>query len=127
MDLLSDYIPLKREAIELLYCGTCNIYEITHKRDLKTNVTRSNGYELKYSEIPCRLSSQSSGTTNQTETADEFSKSITLILAPEIEIKAGSHIEVTQYGNTDTYVYSGEKRLYSDHQTISLLMKEDKA
>jgi hypothetical protein len=50
-----------------------------------------------------------------------------LFLAPEIVVKPGSKLKVTQAGRTECYVRSGEPAVYGSHQEIVLELWKEKA
>jgi hypothetical protein len=108
-----------RKAIESLYDGTCTITE--HQKVKKEN--KSTGFQevpvLK--DVPCRLSFKTINNTNSTETgASAVVQIAKVFLAPEIKVKPGSKLSVTQNGVTTEYKSSGEPAFYSTHQEIVL-------
>ena len=108
-----------RKAVESLYVGTCTITE--HQKVKKEN--KSTGFEdvVVLENQPCRISFQSINSSVTTESgASEISQIVKLFIAPEIKIKPGSKITVTQNGVTTDYKNSGEPALYSTHQVIIL-------
>ena len=50
-----------------------------------------------------------------------------LFIRPDLTIKAGSVIEVTQHGITTKYRRSGTPTVYTNHQEVILTLYEDKA
>ena len=73
---------------------------------------------------PCKLSFKKLTAASQTETAAAVSQVIKLFLAPEINVKAGSKLVVTQNGVTGKYSASGIPAVYSTHQEIVLELWE---
>ena len=56
----------------------------------------------------------------QTVSAAQVSQTVKLFIAPDIQIKAGSKITVTQAGVTAMYTHSGKATVYDTHQEILL-------
>lgn len=111
-----------RKTIERMYIGKCSVFEYKKTTDKKTKLTKQ-GEVCVYEEIPCRLSFSSSPVTdtNGVTTKEQLVK---LFLAPELVIKAGSKIVVTQNGITDEYESSGKPAVYGSHQEINLKLFE---
>ena len=108
-----------RKAVESLYNGTCTIIE--HQKVQKEN--KSTGFEevVVLENQPCRLSVQNINNANKTETgASAIVKVIKLFLGPEIEVKPGSKLVVTQNQVSTEYKNSGEPAYYHTHQEIIL-------
>lgn len=108
-----------RAAIELLYNGECNIFEYAEVKDSVTKIT-------KHSEItsiedqPCKLSFKRIGPSSQTEVAESVDTVGKLFVSPDIVVKAGSKIVVTQAGRVFEFKSSGEPAVYGSHQEIVL-------
>ena len=108
-----------RKAIELLYSGTCTITE--NQKFQKPNKSMGFREEVVFENQPCRLSFSTTNQTNQTETgAAAVTQTIKLFIAPEIQVKPGSKLTITQNGITTVYQSSGEPAFYSTHQEIVL-------
>ena len=108
-----------RKAIESLYDGICTITE--HQKVKKEN--KSTGFQdvVVLEDIACRLSFKTSNNTNQTDTGASTVTQITKVfLAPEIQVKPGSKLTITQNGVTTEYKSSGQPAIYSTHQEIVL-------
>ena len=106
-----------RKALESLYDGKCTIIE--HHKVKKEN--KSIGFEevVVLEDVPCRLSFKTINNTNQTGTGASAVAQITKVfLAPEIKVKTGSKLTITQNGVTTEYKSSGEPAFYSTHQEI---------
>lgn len=69
---------------------------------------------------PCRLSFETLKTAQQTESAAAVTQVIKLFLSPEIRVKPGSKVTVTQDGVTVDYKCSGVPAVYPTHQEIIL-------
>ena len=108
-----------RKAIESLYDGKCTITE--HQKIKKEN--KSTGFQdvVVLECEPCRLSFKTINNTHRTDTAASAVVQITKVfLAPEIRVKPGSKLAITQNGVTTEYKSSGEPAFYSTHQEIVL-------
>ena len=117
--LQKNQVVKARKAIESLYDGTCTITE--YKKVQKANKSMAFKEVVVLEEQPCRLSFQTVNSTNQTETgASVLSQSVKVFLAPEIQVKPGSKLTITQNQVVTDYQSSGEPAHYSTHQEIVL-------
>jgi hypothetical protein len=108
---------LVRLAIEKLYEGQCTI---TVKETKRVNgITRTED-KVYCENQPCKLSYQSTSSSNETETVSTSYQEIKLFIAPEIEIPEGAKISVTQDGRTELYKRSSKPMVYSNHQEVLL-------
>lgn len=74
---------------------------------------------------PCRLSFEKLQTAIQSESAATITQSTKLFVSPDVTIKAGSKLTVTQDNVTTDYTRSGVPSTYPTHQEITLeLFKE---
>lgn len=115
-----------RKAIESLYDCTCNI--TGGKEKIKDPVTKETKLipKIKYEKQSCKVSKQSLSKNNQTDTVNQIVYELKLFIAPELEIKQGDTVEVTnQFGNKEIYK-AGEGFSYNTHQEV-ILSKESKA
>lgn len=108
-----------RKAIESTYDGVAVVEEYQQVKDEVTKLT-SNEIVVVLENQPCRLSFEKLQIVNQTESAAEVTQTTKLFIAPDIEIKPGSKITVTQAGRTTEYTYSGVPAVYDTHQEIIL-------
>ncbi|WP_312047762.1 hypothetical protein [Anaerotignum sp.] len=115
-------VPLEliRKHVESLYDGKCTITEFRSQEGLINNTVPMVIGE----NIPCRLSYHSFPSGKQTDTATVASQSIKLFLSPEIEVKAGCEIVVTQNGVTTAYKASGAPAIFVSHKEIELTLKD---
>ena len=110
-----------KQAINQLYIGKVTITE--HQKVKKAN--KSTGFTdvVVLEDQPCRLSFK---TINQTSPQDNGAAALTqitkLFLDPDIEVKAGSKLTVTQNGVTTDYNCSGKPAFYTSHQEIILTL-----
>jgi hypothetical protein len=108
-----------RKAVESLYDGFCTITE--YQKIKKENKSTGFSEVVVLENQPCRLSFQTVNSTVATETgASALTQSVKLFLAPEIQVKPGSKLTVTQCGVTTEYQSSGQPAIYSTHQAIIL-------
>jgi hypothetical protein len=119
--MLSKNRVVRRKAIESLYDGLCTI--IGNQKVVAEDGTTEFEEVVVCKDQPCRLSFGSSK-TQAGETATGTMQTITLFLAPEIVVPAGSKITVTQNGRTTEYECSNTPEVYSAHQQISLSLKD---
>lgn len=108
-----------REAIESTYTGKCNVYEQHSTRNETTKLMETEEI-LVLEEQPCRISFSSIPSTSESESVATVKQSVKLFIAPEVEIKAGSKIVVTQDSVTREYSRSGISAVYPSHQEIML-------
>lgn len=118
-------LSVARTGIEMLYTDTCTVSEYRDVEDIETCIT-SKQLVIVEENVPCRLSFKTIKVTGD-DVAPSISTSTKLILAPEININAGSKIEVTRNGVTTSYKRSGEPARYTNHQEIMLELEEDYA
>lgn len=111
-----------RKAIESMYKGRCNIFEYKTVKDPITKIS-SPQEVLVHENIPCKLSYEKINSTNQSGAA-QVSMSTKLFISPNISIKAGSKIVVTQNGVTTAFSNSGEPGRFTNHQEIMLELFE---
>ena len=113
-----NFAGITRKALESMYSGVCNIIERQKVTDPVTKRTAFSEVTVLLSQ-PCRLSYKSAPITRDGEAAS-VTQEITLFISPDVEIKSGSKIEVTQRGRTTAFSNSGEPKVYDSHQEISL-------
>lgn len=112
--------------LSLLWVGKCTIYEFQDTTDPETFQTTQQEVPVLIDE-PCRLSYNKEQSTNIANGAAVVSQSITLFIRPDLVIKPGSVIEITQHGVTEKYKGSGQPAVYCNHQEIILQLYEDNA
>ncbi|MEW9093947.1 MAG: hypothetical protein AB2417_02595 [Clostridiaceae bacterium] len=124
--MLNKAFKQARKAIESLYNCTCNISGGTETvKDPITKETKSVP-KLKYENQPCKVSKQSLSKNNQTDTVNRVAYELKLFIAPEVNIKQGDEIEVTNVLGVKNKYYAGEGFPYTTHQEV-ILTKEGKA
>lgn len=109
-----------------LWIGKCTIYEYRDEIHPNTFQTTQTLVPVIENE-PCRLSYNREQATNIANGAAVVSQSITLFIRPDLVIKPGSVVEITQHGITERYKGSGQPAVYSNHQEIILELSEGNA
>lgn len=107
-----------KKFVESLYDGKCTVTE--YQKIKKEN--KSTGFQevVVLKDQPCRLSFKTISSTDPNESAAILTQTTKLFLAPEIKVKAGSKLTVTQNGVTTEYKCSGKPAVYHTHQEIIL-------
>ena len=106
-----------RKAIEATYFGTLTVTEDQTVKDEKTKLTKSVDVVVLQDE-PCRLSFEKMQTAVQSESAATIVQGAKIFVSPDISIKAGSKLTVTQDNVTTDHTRSGESAIYPTHQEI---------
>jgi CMP-2-keto-3-deoxyoctulosonic acid synthetase len=106
-----------RKAIEATYDG---VLTVTEHQKVKDEVTKVTGYKdvVVLTDQPCRLSFERLQTAIQSDSSASVAQTTKLFVSPDIVIKAGSKITVTQAGVTTDYTCSGIPAVYMTHQEI---------
>lgn len=112
-----------RRAQESLYDGCAVVSEYQSIKDPETGITRQQEVVV-FEDLPCRLSYATVTEVSQTEGAAVTAQAVKLFCSPEIGIKAGSKIAVTQAGKEQVYQCSGVPAVYFTHQEIPLSLFE---
>lgn len=112
-----------RKAIENTYTGVMMVSERQSVKDPNTHITSTKEVVVLENQ-PCKLSFEKLDATAQTETAASLTQGTKLFLPPNVEIKAGSKLTVTQNGVTTAYKSSGVPAVYPTHQEIILTLFE---
>ena len=117
---------LQNNPLSALWIGKCTIYEYQPVTDPETHQTVHNLVTV-FENEPCRLSYQKEQSTDISNGAAIISQSIILFIRPDITVKEGSVIEITQHGVVTKYKGSGKPIIYTNHQEIVLELYEDNA
>lgn len=112
-----------RKAIESQYEGLLTVTEYQDVTNPITHITHSEKVVVLENQ-PCKLSFETITTAIQTETAATISQAVKLFVSPDITIKAGSMLTVTQNGVTTEYTSSGVPAVYPTHQEIMLELSD---
>lgn len=112
-----------RKIIESTYDGIATVTEHIKVKDEKSKLTK---YEesVVLENQPCKLSYETITNANQGESASSVKQVTKLFISPDIIIKAGSKITITQAGVTIDYTCSGIPAVYDTHQEIILNLFE---
>lgn len=112
-----------RKALESMYKDSCDIIERQEVTDPETEKTRFTTVTV-HSNVRCRLSFASIPTTSEGNAA-EMAQSVKLFMPPDISVKPGSKIVVTQHNGIVTeYSNSGKPAVHTNHQEINLELFE---
>lgn len=114
---------INKTILEQLYTDKCTIYNRENVRDENTHITKQEWVVYK-EDIPCRLSSKSISTVDSSSDYPIVRQEIKLFLSPDVEIKAGSKIEVTHLGETKIYKKSSTALIYENHQELNIDLQE---
>ena len=127
MEMIADAVRQARilagKAQEDTYDGRCTVTEQQKVKDPKTKITTEKDVTVLEDE-PCRLSYSSVSAVDQTESAAKTAQVIKLFLSPDVTVRPGAKITVTQAGQTRTYACSGVPAVYATHQEIVLTLAE---
>ncbi len=110
-----------RKAIESQYTGICTVTEMQGVKEPGTNILKQTPVVV-LTDQPCKMTHKSSDTTTVVNGVAVQSQSIKLLISPDIEIKPGSQIKITQDGRTADFKRSGLPAVYPSHQEISLII-----
>ena len=110
-----------REAIESMYEGVCSVTEMQSVKNPTTGIIKQTPIVV-LTDQPCRLSHRSAETTTVANGVAVQNRTIKLFVSPDVEIKPGSKITITQNGLTADYKRSGLPAVYESHQEINLII-----
>lgn len=109
-----------KKAIESMYEYTCTVQEYQSVKDPVSKQTNKKVVTV-FEDKPCNISYENVKNANSTDSATVITQVIKLIIAPEIVIKPGSKLIVTDKNkNISEYKNSGVPSVYSSHQEIVL-------
>lgn len=112
-----------RKAIESTYNCTCNV--VKHEKVKKENKSTGFADKIVLENKKCKLSFESITSTNQNDVSAKVTQVTKLFIAPELDIKPGSRIDVkNELGVTTAYESSGQSAKYESHQEIMLKLFE---
>lgn len=112
-------ITFIRPYIEQLYEGLATIKYRPIVRDTVTGITRQGDEIILVEDEPCRVSQKSEPVSTERD-FPAATETVMLFIAPELQIPAGSHVIVTQHGETREYATSGYPAVFCTHQEINL-------
>lgn len=117
---------VNNNPLSILWKGKATISEYKEVTNEETLATTHRLVPVVIDE-PCRVSYRQEPSTNIATGAASLTQIIMLFIRPDIEIKAGSVIEVTQEGRTLKYKRSSKPAVYSNHQEVVLELYEGNA
>ncbi len=118
-ELLEQARMAHRQAVEMMYEGSCTIYEKRGVTDPETKITSQKEVPVQQ-DIACNLSFSKIIPVEKQEEGYKQVQVVKLFLAPEINVKPGSKIVVTQNKVTEVYKMSSLSAVYTSHQEIVL-------
>lgn len=110
-----------RQAVESRYTGKCTVTEMQGIKEPGTNILKQTPVIVLTNEL-CKMTHKSSDTTTVVNGVVVQSQSIKLLISPDLEIKPGSKVTITQDGRTADFKRSGPPAVYPSHQEISLVI-----
>lgn len=113
-----------KKVLQSLYKGTCTVYEYGPVKDPATKITSNQELEVLVDQ-PCRLSHKSISQVNESQGANVPVQIIKLFMDPDVVIKAGSKIVVTQDEKTRAYKNVGEPAYFTNHQELVMELFKD--
>ena len=114
------------KAVERLWTSKCIIINYTSNED-ENGITTTNK-EVIARNVPCRVSYSSDNAGTQSNTTNNISQRIKLFINSSVDIKPGSEITVTAAdGTIKEYISAGIPAVYTAHQEIVLVDKEEYA
>ena len=116
---IENAIQKARRAIESQYDGVCDIIEYQKRKNQMTKITDFEEVVVKRGQR-CRVCFENMYVNTETETTSNVVMKVKLFIAPELNIKSGSKIVVTQNSRTTAYKNSGEPAMYATHQEVML-------
>lgn len=115
-----------RKAIESTYTGVMTVSERQSVKDPNTHITSTKEVVVLENQ-PCKLSFETLSNAVQTDTVATISQGVKVFLSPDVSIKPGSKLTVTQNGVTTAYKSSGVPAVYPTHQEIMLELSNNYA
>ena len=109
-----------------LWVGKCTISEYQEITDPETWQTKHELVAVVTDE-PCRLSHNRESTVDVNGGAPYVAQTIVLFIRPDVVIREGSVIEITQHGVTNKYKRASKPAVYTNHQEVALELYEDNA
>ena len=122
-------MSIENNPLAVLWIGRCTIYEYQEVTDPITYQTSHKLVPVVYDE-PCRVSYRrvtynTHEVVNLIDGVPYVEQVIMLIIRPDLTIREGSVIEVTQHNVTTKYKRSNVPAIYTHHQEVPLDFYED--
>ncbi len=114
------YSYLVKKHMEKLYDGVCSIVEYEKQQGVINNTTEN----MKAENVLCRLSYESEKPAEQTEKTAIIQQQIKLFLPPDIAIKEGCKVIVTQEGETNAFICASKPLCYGSHKEVMLTIEK---
>ncbi len=108
-----------RKAVEATYFGTFTVTEMGKVTDERSKLAKDKPVVV-LEKQPCKLSFEKLHTAAQSDSAASVTQVTKLFVPPDIVIKPGSKITVSQDHVTTDYTCSGAPAVYPTHQEIIL-------
>lgn len=112
-----------RKAIEATYFGTLTVTEMQKVKDERSKLTKDKAVVVLENQ-PCKLSFEKLQTAIQSDSAATITQVTKLFVSPDISIKPGSKLTISQDNVTTDYTCSGVPAVYPTHQEIILELFE---
>ena len=112
-----------KKHIERFYDGVCTVTTYQNQKGIINNTTE----KVTQENIACRLSYKTIKNTEQTEIGANVTQVVKLFLPPDVQVKEGSKVTVTQEGMTASFICSGKPAVYGSHQEIVLETEKRRA
>ena len=112
-----------RKAIEATYSGTLMVTEMQKVKDERSKLTK-NVEVVVLENQPCKLSFEKLQAAIQSDSAAAITQGAKLFVSPDVSIKPGSKLTVTQDEITTDYIRSGVPAVYPTHQEIVMWYKK---
>ena len=116
-------ISLVKRAVKHLYDGRMTVEEARKEKNAKNITTLV--WSAVIEDVPCRVSYKTVTPAGRSDTVDSIAQAITLFTVPNIDIKPGSRVTVTQRGRTMRFSCAGIPAVYESHQEIPLTRWEE--
>lgn len=118
MDAIRQAQNMHRAVIEQTYVGRCTV---TERQKVKKPNGSTGFEEVKVLEgQPCLMIYKTVSSASVSEPAAAINQGTVLLIAPEVEIKPGSKVTLSQNGGTADYSRSGIPAVFATHQEINL-------
>lgn len=114
----------KTNVLQMLWIGTCTVLEYLPITDPITHQTTHRLTAVAEDE-PCRISFSTLSVSDVQDNVAKPVQTTKLFIRPDLEIKAGSVLEITQHGVKNRYRRSSEPAVYTNHQEVLLELYED--
>lgn len=112
--------------LAILWKGRCTIYEYQDVTDPETMQTKQELVPVVVDE-PCRLSYRTETTVNIDKGAPSIVQTTVVFIRPDLVIKEGSVLEVTQNNVTNKYKRASKPPIYTNHQEVTVELYKDNA